>query len=112
MQDSIRGGDVVARLGGDEFIVLLEPLDTQASAVDVAERIVLAASAPITTSTGDQVRIGASVGVAISHDGAIDAEHLLNEADVAAYRAKAAGRGRAEVFDDSLRREAVRARQP
>jgi diguanylate cyclase (GGDEF)-like protein len=105
MQDTIRGGDVVARLGGDEFIVLLEPLDTESSAVDVAERIVLAASAPITTAAGDKVRIGASVGIAISHDGFTDPEQLLNEADVATYRAKAAGRGRAEVFDESLRRE-------
>ena len=105
MQETIRGGDVVARLGGDEFIVLLEPVDTESSAVDVAERIVLAASAPITTTAGDKVRIGASVGVAISHDGVTEAEQLLNEADVAAYRAKAAGRGRAEVFDESLRRE-------
>ena len=105
LQQNLRGGDTVARLGGDEFVVLLEPLDTQASAVEVAERLVLAASAPITTSAGDRVRVGASVGVAISHDGAHDAEHLLHEADVAVYRAKAAGRGRAEVFDESLRRE-------
>ena len=105
MQQSIRGGDTVARLGGDEFVVLLEPLDTQSSAVDVADRLVLAASAPITTSAGDKVRIGASIGVAISHDGAYDAGHLLHEADVAVYRAKTAGRGRAEVFDDSLRHE-------
>jgi diguanylate cyclase len=105
MQASIRGGDTVARLGGDEFVVLLEPLDTQASAVEIAERLVLVASAPITTSAGDRTRVGASIGVAISHDGAHDAEHLLHEADAAVYRAKAAGRGRAEVFDDSLRRE-------
>ena len=83
LQASIRGGDTVARLGGDEFIVLLEPLDTQSSAVEIAERLVIAASEPIRPPTGAKVRVGASVGVAISHDGGHDAEHLLHEADVA-----------------------------
>lgn len=105
LQASIRGGDTVARLGGDEFIVLLEPLDTQSAAVEIAERLVIAASEPISTTTGAKVRVGASVGIALSHDGAHDAEHLLHEADVAVYRAKTAGRGRAEVYDDSLRRD-------
>jgi diguanylate cyclase len=105
MQEATRGGDVVARLGGDEFVVLLEPVDTESSAVDVAERIVVAVSEPITTGDGDLVSVGTSVGVAISQDGGTDAEQLLYEADVAVYRAKAAGRGRVEVFDESLRRE-------
>jgi diguanylate cyclase (GGDEF)-like protein len=105
MQATIRGGDTVARLGGDEFVVLLEPIDTQSSAVEIAERLVVAAAEPITTAAGVIVRIGASVGIAITPDGAADAEQLLHEADVAVYRAKAAGRGRAEVFSDSLRQE-------
>ncbi len=105
LQAGIRGGDTVARLGGDEFIVLLEPLDTQSAAIEIAERLVIASSEPITTTDGHRVRVGASVGIAISQDGAHDAEHLLHEADIAVYRAKVNGRGRAEVFDDDLRRE-------
>ena len=56
-------------------------------------------------SAGQEVRIGASVGLAISQDGRVEAEGLLTEADVAVYRAKAGGRGRTEVFDDALRAE-------
>jgi diguanylate cyclase (GGDEF)-like protein len=109
LQNAVRAGDVVARLGGDEFVVLLEPLDEQASAVRVADRVVSAVSAPIVLSDGREASVGASVGVAVSQDGADNPDSLLHEADVAVYRAKQSGRGRTEVFDVSLRRE-LRAR--
>ena len=105
MVRSVRGGDTVARLGGDEFVVLLEPLDEQASAVTVADRLGEEVSRPFLLSSGRTVRVGASIGVALSQDGATDPDLLLNEADVAVYRAKAEGRGRTEVFDAGLRRE-------
>ena len=105
MQLEVRDGDTVARIGGDEFVVLLEPLDGQASAVFVAERLVASISLPITLADGRRVNVGASVGVSISQDGIIDPEALLHEADVAVYRAKATGRGRTEVFDQKLRSE-------
>jgi diguanylate cyclase (GGDEF)-like protein len=108
MQAEVRAGDVVGRLGGDEFIVLLEPLDEEASAVRAADRLVKAISAPITLSNGRQIGVGASVGVAISQDAGTDPEALLHEADVAVYRAKATGRGHTEVFDLQLRRELKR----
>ncbi len=105
MQVGVRSGDTVARLGGDEFVVLLEPLDVDASAVDVANRLVSALSAPLILTSGREVTVGASIGVAISQDADTDPERLLHEADVAVYRAKAGGRGRTEVFDRALREE-------
>ena len=105
LEVDVRGGDVVARLGGDEFVVLLEPLDQVASAVEVADRLVVAVSAPITLADNRQVAVGASIGVAVSQDGITDPDKLLHEADVAVYRAKTTGRGRTEVFDGALRDE-------
>jgi len=105
MQAEVRGGDVVARLGGDEFVVLLEPVESQEAVIDVAQRLIAAVSAPIDTAhAGTPVAVGASIGVGFSLDGDTDPERLLGEADAAAYRAKALGRGRVEVFDESLRR--------
>jgi diguanylate cyclase (GGDEF)-like protein len=105
MQASVRDGDVVARFGGDEFVVLLEPVDEESSAVTVAERLVTALAEPVVLQNGREVSIGASVGVAIAQDGAVDPERVLMEADVAVYRAKVGGRGRTEVFDASLRED-------
>ncbi|OIQ88761.1 cyclic di-GMP phosphodiesterase Gmr [mine drainage metagenome] len=104
MQDNVRAGDTVGRLGGDEFVVLVEAPDTEADVVGLAERLVSAISAPVRTG-GREVVVTASIGVAVVRDGGTDADVLLYEADAAAYRAKAQGRGRAEIFDDALRRE-------
>ena len=104
LEAAVRGGDAVSRLGGDEFLVLLEPVADETAALAVAQRLVEEVSLPV--PLGRQVaRVGASIGVAISQDAGTDAEQLIHEADVAAYRAKAGGRGRCELFDVSLRSE-------
>ena len=51
------------------------------------------------------VSMPASVGVSVSAHPEADPEGMLREADVAMYRAKAAGGGRPELFDESLRKE-------
>jgi diguanylate cyclase (GGDEF)-like protein len=104
LEATVRSGDVVARLGGDEFVVLVEQVGDERDLVELAERIVAAAARTITVD-GAQVRIGASIGVAVARDAGTDPDVLFAEADAAAYRAKAHGRGRAEVFDDALRAE-------
>jgi diguanylate cyclase (GGDEF)-like protein len=102
MTASVRPGDVVCRLGGDEFIVLVEPVAQERDLLDLAERLIAAVSHPI-HAAGQHVRIGASVGVAVSRDARTDADALVAEADTAAYRAKRRGRGRTEMFDEALR---------
>ncbi|MCZ2859209.1 putative bifunctional diguanylate cyclase/phosphodiesterase [Blastococcus sp. VKM Ac-2987] len=101
---AVRPGDVVCRLGGDEFVVLVEPVHEEHDLLELADRLIASVSEPIATGTV-QVRIGASIGVAVSRDGGTDADVLFAEADTAAYRAKAHGRGRAEIFDETLRRQ-------
>jgi diguanylate cyclase (GGDEF)-like protein len=105
LQTLVRGGDLVARLGGDEFVILLETVSTESDVVDVAHRIVETIAEPFPLSDGHCARIGASVGVTISQDASIDPNRILHEADTAAYRAKRAGRGRVEIFDNALRLE-------
>ncbi|HEY5553936.1 MAG TPA: GGDEF domain-containing protein, partial [Cellulomonas sp.] len=104
LRRSVSAGDTVGRLGGNEFVVVVEALDCEAALVALAERLVTAIAEPVRAGTHD-VLVSASIGVALVRDGSTDADQLLRGADAALHRAKAAGRGRAEVFDDRLRRE-------
>jgi diguanylate cyclase (GGDEF)-like protein len=102
LHSAVRPGDEVCRLGGDEFVVLVEQVHVERDLLELAERLISAVSRPVAVG-GRAVRVGASVGVAVSRDGGADADVLFAEADTAAYRAKGRGRGRAEMFDDRLR---------
>jgi EAL domain-containing protein (putative c-di-GMP-specific phosphodiesterase class I) len=72
-------------------------------AVLVAERITDALHAPVVVQ-GREVFVSASVGIAV---GRVSAQELLRQADVAMYRAKADGKGRYRVFEDSMQAEVV-----
>jgi len=61
--DSLRGADTVARLGGDEFGILLEGMQDDVRATDVAERMMAALSAPFSIE-GKELSIGGSIGIA------------------------------------------------
>nr|WP_246315241.1 EAL domain-containing protein [Kineococcus aurantiacus] len=109
LRERVRGTDVVARLGGDEFVVLVEPVQDEVGLLGFGQSLIETVSRPIPLpgSAESQAVIGASVGVAVSRldvvPGADGADRLLQEAHTAAYRAKNAGRGRVEVYDDDLR---------
>lgn len=94
----VRPGDTVARLGGDEFVVLCPGAGPDEAAV-VAERVLHSLVGPFTLD-GSRLYTTASLGVAIAPPG--DAQTLLREADMAMYAAKARGRGRVQVFDESM----------
>ena len=84
----------MCRLGGDEFVVILDPAESDQVVSAIGHRIVTAVGLPITYE-GHELRVGASVGVAVTAgtgDAAADTEELLTRADRAVYRAKAAGR--------------------
>ncbi len=102
LRSLVRVGDVVGRLGGDEFVVLLQRSPGARELLGLAQDVAAALAVPVTIS-GHPVAIGASVGVALSGPGERDAADLVHHADVAAYRAKSDGRGRAVLFDDALR---------
>jgi diguanylate cyclase (GGDEF)-like protein len=94
---SVRATDTPGRIGGDEFAVLLEGDADEIAAAMVAERILAAVREPMIFH-GREMRIDASIGIAVAGDG-IDAEDLLRNADAAMYVAKKEGRGRYQVYD-------------
>ena len=96
---------MVARLGGDEFVALLQGNDER-RARTIATQIVADIADPYEFA-GQRVEIGASVGIALAPQHSDRAEELLSAADLALYRAKAAGKGRYEMFTPALREVAV-----
>jgi diguanylate cyclase (GGDEF)-like protein len=101
--ECIRGSDTAARLGGDEFAVLLEESHSDADASDTARRIIEALQKPFVVD-GREVFIGASIGIATGRHGA---EELLRQSDVAMYRAKADGKGRAVRYEASMQAQVL-----
>lgn len=96
---------MVGRLGGDEFVALL-PGNDERRARAVASQLVSAISQPYEFA-GQRCDIGVSIGVALGPQHSPRPEDLLSAADLALYRAKAAGRGRYEIFEPSLREVAI-----
>jgi len=100
------GGYTVARTGGDEFTILLDDIKQVSDATRVAERIQKELLLPFNLS-GHEVFSTVSIGIAISATGYEQPEELLRDADTAMYRAKALGKARYEVFDTTMRDDAV-----
>lgn len=101
-----RRDDTVARLGGDEFVVLCENVQTDDDVREIAGRMVRALAAPLGVGAGLQVRLSASVGIAVTGDATARAADLLRDADRAMYRVKQQGRNGFHVFDPAADAEA------
>jgi diguanylate cyclase (GGDEF)-like protein/PAS domain S-box-containing protein len=98
----VRETDTIARLGGDEFALIQTGPHSRSDASDLARRIINTLSAPYEVS-GDLIRIGASIGIAIAPGGGADANDLFKSADIALYSAKADGRGTYHFFEPAMK---------
>ncbi|HYH92473.1 MAG TPA: GGDEF domain-containing protein [Candidatus Saccharimonadales bacterium] len=97
IRSGLRETDLASRLGGDEFGILLVDIPEAGYASSVATRLLAALEAPIEVA-GTTVTVGASIGVALDSAAMADVDHLLADADIAMYQAKALGKGRHQVF--------------
>ncbi|MFG1603358.1 putative bifunctional diguanylate cyclase/phosphodiesterase [Actinoplanes sp. NPDC049265] len=105
LRGSVRDGDTVARFGGDEFAVLVDSVTATADAVALAERIIAALAEPFLVG-GRDLHVGASVGIASAAD-AGDVSQLQRNADLAMYKAKAAGGSGFAVYDPAMHDQLV-----
>ncbi|MGE5235329.1 MAG: putative bifunctional diguanylate cyclase/phosphodiesterase [Acidobacteriota bacterium] len=106
LRGALRTGDTVARFGGDEFAVLVEDVGSLADARLAAERVAAALQDPFPVA-GQQVRIQASIGVAVESIAGNTAEDLVRNADTAEHAAKEAGKGQIVVFEPSMHAAAL-----
>ncbi|MFC7310756.1 putative bifunctional diguanylate cyclase/phosphodiesterase [Streptomyces monticola] len=112
LAESVRSGDTAARLGGDEFAALIlgdgtrDRTARERHIFELADRLRLRLSEPYVID-GQDVRVAASIGVAFAEPG-VTAGELLRNADLAMYRAKAAGKGRVVLYAPQMQAEVVR----
>ncbi len=97
--------DLCARLGGDEFAIVHVSEDARSTAAWLAEKIIAVVSDGHIAG-GNQVFIGASIGISVLCGGTEDTAALLKHADLAMYRAKADGRGVYRFFEPEMGRQA------
>ena len=102
--DCLRGNEVFARLGGDEFAIILSNLHSIDNATRVTTRILHCFEQPFILS-GIEVKMGASIGIAIYPDNTVNAHELLKFADIAMYRAKKLGRDQICYFEDEMQEQ-------
>jgi diguanylate cyclase (GGDEF)-like protein/PAS domain S-box-containing protein len=112
LQEAVRKGDTAARLGGDEFAALIlgdgvsDRAARERHIVELADRLRVRLSQPYEIE-GNDVRVAASIGVAFADPG-LGAGELLRNADLAMYRAKAAGKDRVELYAPQMQQDVVR----
>ncbi len=92
LRQAVRGSDVVARLGGDEFAVIQAGCPDAGAAAALADRLCRSLARPYSLN-GNDLLIGASIGIALAPEDGCTAKDLVHAADIALYAVKSAGRG-------------------
>ncbi|MBN8844157.1 MAG: EAL domain-containing protein [Sphingomonadales bacterium] len=95
----------VGRLGGDEFQIVLPQMTQTEKLAGVANAIILSL-AKLFEIEGEQVRIGSSIGIAVSEGDGVTSSALVRNADLALYAAKDAGRGVYRFYADAMHNQA------
>jgi len=101
----VRAEDTVARLGGDEFVIILEGLDNTPQATVLADKLLAALTRPFDLD-GQEIFIGASIGISAYPADGTDATTLLKNADAAMYRSKEEGRNTYRFYNSEMTRSA------
>ncbi|PKO80779.1 MAG: GGDEF domain-containing protein, partial [Betaproteobacteria bacterium HGW-Betaproteobacteria-13] len=98
----MRAEDTLARLGGDEFVILLDRVDRVDDVASFALEMIELMNQPFQLRSGEEVFVGASIGISIYPDDNDDHQQLIRNADAALYEAKAAGRNVYRFYTEAL----------
>lgn len=100
LTERLREGDTVARLGGDEFAMIVTSIDNEQDASFVAQKLIEAMRAPMHVLE-HQLRVSASIGIAMFPSDSEQSEDLVRYADIALYQAKENGRDGYQFYSAS-----------
>lgn len=108
--DCVRESDTVARFGGDEFVILLQDVTEMDAVANIATKVIDSIT-KVFTLYEREIYIGASVGITIFPDDAMNADSLLRNADMAMYQAKERGRNSYQFFTASMQQQTLERQQ-
>ena len=101
LQATLGPNDIVARLGGDEFVMLLTDITEEAQVVERVECMLTTLARPYCLD-GQELYLTASIGIALSQDTTLQPQMLIQQADMAMYKAKQQGRNAYEWFTEAF----------
>jgi diguanylate cyclase (GGDEF)-like protein/PAS domain S-box-containing protein len=93
--------NLIARMSGDEFVVVQTKVKVAHDAEKLARHIIDSLSAPFLLD-GRELKIGCTIGIALSPSDSRDVEKLLRYADLAMYQAKAEGRNTLRFYSPDM----------
>ncbi|MGR8932035.1 MAG: sensor domain-containing protein [Gammaproteobacteria bacterium] len=102
LSSRLRASDTICRLGGDEFVVLLEEISLPEAAARIADDIIGSLNEVWQLGSGQEIRVGASIGIALYPIHGSAGAELLQHADAALYQAKSEGRNCYKYFSEEL----------
>lgn len=98
---------LIARPGGDEFTLLIEHIEDNTPAIELATKILNAFAQPLRLEDGPELTITPSIGISLYPDDGQDANTLLRRADTAMHRAKTTGRKKFQLYHSSMDHQIV-----
>jgi len=105
LKDCVGVRDYAARTGGDEFCLVLNRAHTEKNVIEVAKQVLRALEEPVSVD-GRKLAVSSSIGISLSLVDGDTAATLLQNADLAMYQAKSAGKNNYHMFNHQLHKDA------
>jgi diguanylate cyclase (GGDEF)-like protein len=102
LKTAMRENDTVGRLSGDEFVMLIDPVGSDTAPELVAERVLDVLRQPIGLPEGERAPLSITASIGIATGRPTSAEELMQDADLALYKAKAIGKNGYVKFESAM----------